>query len=88
MSPPDKNVGAVKDLVGKTVLRLVKCRGAYFKVVANAEYLTYRFLDTVRVDRFYAVVVSLVSEFVPDGNSDLFIHNKTTFRGRAPVEYK
>jgi hypothetical protein len=70
MSPPDKDVGVVKDLVRKTLLRVVKCGESYFKVIVLREKFADSSVETVRIDSLAGLAGLFVSEFVPDSYSD------------------
>ena len=49
MTPPDKNVGAVKHIIGESVIRLVKGSGADLKIVAFGKNVLNAAVDTLRV---------------------------------------
>ena len=73
--PPDENVGVFQNLVGQTLIGIIKGGEAYLKIVT----LVKKFLDlgvkAARIKGAYLFALFFMSVFVPNCNADFAIHN-------------
>ena len=74
MSPPDDNVGIIKNFLGDSaVFILFEPCVAYFKLLVLAEKLTDTLVNSLGIDLSDSFFLKLMNVFVPNKNSD---HNK------------
>jgi len=75
VTPPKKNIGIVKNLIGKTLIGIVKTADANIHVVIFIKKILYSCMDTVGIALIcLALCVSLMAVFMPYCYSDLISH--------------
>ena len=69
MSPPDKHVGVVKNVLGQSAFGILQGGGAHLYILAG-EKTRDRLVDAFGVDRPDALLRALVFKFIPNCYSD------------------
>ncbi len=72
VAPPDQDVGVFEDAVGKSLIGIVESGEGDLDPGILRKILSYLRVHAARIDVPYLFYRLLVSEFVPDGYSDLF----------------
>ena len=75
VSPPHKDIGIVENLIRQTLFRIIQANGSDLKGRIFGQKLRNCSVDAVGVYGLDFFHIALMTEFVPDGNSDLISHS-------------
>ena len=76
MTPPDKHVGAIKDVIGQTVIGIVESRKSYLNVLGLDKSFD-KSVNTVRVKLLHVGLELFMTIFIP--NRYVYSHFFTSF---------